>query len=78
MAVELQVVAMVGRATAAAERLGFRLGVLVNNAAQFVFADLTEATEDQWDRALGTNVKGYAQLIPQRLVFISDTCEHMT
>lgn len=34
--------------------------VLVNNAARFVFAEATQATEEDWDRALGTNVKGYA------------------
>ena len=35
-----------------------RLSVLVNNAAQFVFGHVTEVTETDWDRVLGTNVKG--------------------
>ena len=60
MSAELQVRALVRQAVAAAERAGARLGVLVNNAAQFVFGDVTEVTEEQWDRVLGTNVKGCA------------------
>lgn len=35
-----------------------RLHVFVNNAARFVFGEVTDVTEDQWDAALGTNVKG--------------------
>ena len=35
-----------------------RLAVLVNNAAQFVFGHVTEVTEADWDRVLGTNIKG--------------------
>lgn len=35
-----------------------RLAVLVNNAVQFVFGHVTEVTEADWDRVLGTNVKG--------------------
>lgn len=62
MSVEAQVLALVRRATVVAERAGARLGVLVNNAAQFVFGDVTEVTEEQWDRVLGTNVKGCAGL----------------
>ncbi len=34
--------------------------IIVNNAARFVFADAAHATEEDWDRALATNVKGYA------------------
>lgn len=37
-----------------------RLHVFVNNAARFVFGEVTDVTEEQWDAALGTNVKGYA------------------
>mmetsp|Transcript_20688 Transcript_20688/g.62349 ORF Transcript_20688/g.62349 Transcript_20688/m.62349 type:complete len:233 (-) Transcript_20688:180-878(-) len=36
------------------------LHVLVNNAARFVFGEVTDVTEQQWDQALNTNVKGYA------------------
>jgi NAD(P)-dependent dehydrogenase (short-subunit alcohol dehydrogenase family) len=35
-----------------------RLHVFVNNAARFVFGEVTEVTEEQWDAALSTNVKG--------------------
>lgn len=34
--------------------------VLVNNAAVFVFGTIEEVSSDDWDRALGVNVKGYA------------------
>lgn len=33
---------------------------LVNNAVSFVFGEVTEASEADWDRVLGVNVKGYA------------------
>lgn len=36
------------------------LDILVNNAAAFVFGSLDEVTEEDWDRVLNTNVKGYA------------------
>ncbi|MBI2191822.1 MAG: glucose 1-dehydrogenase [Planctomycetes bacterium] len=36
------------------------LDILVNNAAAFVFGTVEEATEADWDRVLGVNVKGYA------------------
>ncbi len=36
------------------------LDILVNNAAAFVFGTVEEATEEDWDRVLGVNVKGYA------------------
>ena len=58
MSVEPQVRALVRQAEAAAERAGARLGVLVNNAARFVFGEVTEVSEGDWDRVLGTNVKG--------------------
>ena len=62
MSAERQVEAMVRHAAVTAQRTGARLGVLVNNAAQFVFGDVTEVAEEQWDRVLGTNVKGCALL----------------
>ena len=34
--------------------------VLINNAAAFVFTTVEGATEEDWDRVLATNVKGYA------------------
>ena len=36
------------------------LDILVNNAATFVFGTVEEASEEDWDRVLGVNVKGYA------------------
>lgn len=50
--------ALVAQAAASAARSGARLGVLVNNATRFVFGELTEVTDEQWDVVLGTNVKG--------------------
>ncbi len=35
-----------------------RLHVLVNNAARFVFGEVTDVTGADWDIALNTNVKG--------------------
>lgn len=35
-----------------------RLHVLVNNAARFVFGEVTDVTEADWDAVLSTNVKG--------------------
>ena len=58
MSVEPQVRALVAQAAASAAQSGARLGVLVNNAARFVFGELTEVTDEQWDLVLGTNVKG--------------------
>lgn len=37
-----------------------RLDVLVNNAAVFVYGEVTDVTESDLDRSLGVNVKGYA------------------
>ena len=34
--------------------------ILVNNAAAFVFGTVEEASEQDWDRVLNVNVKGYA------------------
>ncbi len=36
------------------------IDLLINNAAAFVFETVESATEADWDRALGVNVKGYA------------------
>lgn len=36
------------------------LDILVNNAAVFLFGKVEELTEEIWDRAFATNVKGYA------------------
>lgn len=52
--------------TAAPEPDG-RLHVFVNNAARFVFGEVTDVTEAQWDAALGTNVKGCTFQIRQLL-----------
>ena len=60
MAVEAQVRGTVAHVADQAAARGCRLGVLVNNAAQFVFGDVTEVSEEDWDRVLGTNVKGCA------------------
>jgi len=51
---EEQVVALVA---AAIDRYG-RLDVLVNNAGVFTGAPVTELTEEQWDAAVDTNLKG--------------------
>ncbi|MBI1923006.1 glucose 1-dehydrogenase [Candidatus Poribacteria bacterium] len=37
-----------------------KIDILVNNAAAFVFGRVEDATEEDWDRVLGTNVKGLA------------------
>jgi NAD(P)-dependent dehydrogenase (short-subunit alcohol dehydrogenase family) len=37
-----------------------KIDILVNNAAAFVFGRVEDATEADWDRVLGTNVKGLA------------------
>lgn len=37
-----------------------RVDILVNNAARFVFNTATEVTDEDWERVLGTNVKGYS------------------
>ena len=33
---------------------------MINNAAVFIFKDVVETTDTDWDRILGVNVKGYA------------------
>jgi NAD(P)-dependent dehydrogenase (short-subunit alcohol dehydrogenase family) len=52
--------AMEGAIAAAADRAGGHLHVLVNNAAAFVFGEVTQVTVDAWRRALDVNVIGYA------------------
>jgi len=37
-----------------------RVDVLVNNAAIFIYGSIEAATEDDWDRVLSVNVKGFA------------------
>ena len=49
-----------------------RVDVLVNNAAAFVFGTVEQATEQDWDKVLGVNVKG-TDLRP-RMPFI--ICTH--
>jgi NAD(P)-dependent dehydrogenase (short-subunit alcohol dehydrogenase family) len=39
-----------------------RLDVLVNNAAVFVYGDVTRVSESDWDRVIGVNIKGPAFL----------------
>lgn len=43
----------------AARELG-GLDILVNDAAAFVFGSVEKASEEDWDRVLNVNVKGYA------------------
>lgn len=45
--------------TSVVQELG-EIDVLVNNAARFVFKAVTDATEEDWDVVLGTNIKGSA------------------
>eukprot|EP00891_Asterochloris_glomerata_P003817 jgi/Astpho2/3817/Aster-x1174 len=56
MSNEEQVAAMV----AEAKRSLPQLSIFVNNAAVFVLKSVTEASEADWDKCLGCNVKGYA------------------
>ncbi|CAL8468178.1 g7717 [Coccomyxa elongata] len=56
MSEEGQVATMVHQALEAFKHLD----IFVNNAARFVFAHATEVTDEEWDRVLGTNVKGYS------------------
>jgi len=37
-----------------------KIDILVNNAAAFVFGTIEEATNEDWDKVLAVNVKGYA------------------
>ncbi len=43
-----------------AKARGGAIDGLVNNAAKFVFGTVEEASSEQWDEALTTNVRGYA------------------
>ena len=60
MAVESDVERLFAEVRALVKSERKRLAVLVNNAAQYVFGHVTEVTEEDWDRVLGTNVKGCA------------------
>ena len=40
-----------------------RLDILVNNAAAFVFGGIEEITEADWQKVLGVNVVGYANMV---------------
>jgi len=53
-------------ADAAAKAFG-KIDILVNNAAQFVFKTVEEATADDWARSLGTNVEGAALCVKHAL-----------
>lgn len=53
---EADTAAFIGQAVA---RYG-TLDVLVNNAGIRNYVDVTEASEESWDRILGVNLKGYA------------------
>ena len=54
---------------AAATALG-AVDVLVNNAAAFVFGTLEDATAEDWTRAFGVNVLGYAHTVRAVLPFM--------
>ena len=58
MAVEADVERLFAEVRDLAKSERKRLAVLVNNAVQYVFGHVTEVTEEDWDRVLGTNVKG--------------------
>lgn len=62
MSSEAEVERLVQRAVPAPDG---RLHVFVNNAARFVFGEVTDVTEAQWDAALGTNVKGCTFIVHQ-------------
>lgn len=51
---------------AAVERFG-TVHVLVNNAAAFVFGNVEEVTEKDWERVFGVNVIGYANTVRECL-----------
>ena len=56
------------RAVVAATTAAFgRLDILVNNAAAFVFGKVEEVTRADWDKVLGTNVIGYANMVRECL-----------
>ncbi|CAE7922528.1 bacC [Symbiodinium sp. KB8] len=40
-----------------------RVDILVPNAAAFVFGTIDEVDDDDWDKVLGVNVKGYANCV---------------
>ena len=47
---------------ATVERFG-TVNLLVNNAAAFVFGNVEEVTDEDWDRVFGVNVIGYANTV---------------
>lgn len=44
-----------------------QVDILVNNAAAFVFGDVEEITQADWDRVFGVNVVGYANMVRECL-----------
>ena len=58
-------------AAAAKERFG-SVGVLVNNAAAFVFGRVEEVTDADWQEVFGVNVIGYANCVREVLPFMRE------
>ena len=46
------------------------LDVLVNNAAAFRFSRCEDATDEDWERVLGVNVRGYSNTMAAALPFL--------
>jgi NAD(P)-dependent dehydrogenase (short-subunit alcohol dehydrogenase family) len=56
---DVSVAADVDRAVAAAIEAFGAVGILVNSAGIFLRNPITDVTDDEWDRVLGINLKGY-------------------
>ena len=60
VAVDVSVKLDVEAAVAGAWPSGAATTILVNNAAAFIFKDVEGTTDEDWERALSVNVRGYA------------------